>query len=483
MTRFGRWTREESLGEGGQARTFFASDSTGEHKGRFVLKLLKDSARSNRYPSEVAALRRLAHPRIIRIVDHAPIDITKDRYIVTPYAAGGPLSERARLYREQVDPTLFVAEQLCDALICAHTAGIVHRDLKPANILFESRDSHDCWLADFGICYVPHLPRVTEEHEWAGPRAYIAPELEGGETEPTPAADLYSLGKVIYYMLSGGVDLPRERHREPDFAEVLRRSDLRVQALAQVLDKLLCPLAHRIQEASGVRDGLKEIRGLSSDRHAPSLSADALARLGTRLDADRAQMSLDRENKEIIRTRSARIEEVVRELAEMVIDELESLQRRLKVAHGDVLDVVIHKDSGCGSQQIHCRQTFHVRRSIAFIVIRRATNKQDHLTFVIGSGEPRHTVRIGDESAQRQIPDCPMGLLPVIVPPPAPGPGRVVQHLYLQSTDPPIADPHNRVNVVARESTLGRWPVDQREYRDTVVLAADRFLVHVASLP
>ncbi len=179
MENFDRWKVERRLDGGGQSKTFLVHDTTGRLEGQFVLKVLKDR-RPNRYPSEIAALTRLAHPRIISIVDHAPTDAQKERYIVSPYMAGGPLSKRARLYQEQVDPTLLVAEQLCDALICAHAAGIVHRDLKPANVLFEAGDSHDCKLADFGICYVPDLPRVTQEHEQVGPRQQTRREGQGG---------------------------------------------------------------------------------------------------------------------------------------------------------------------------------------------------------------------------------------------------------------------------------------------------------------
>jgi serine/threonine protein kinase len=83
--------------------------------------------------------------------------------------------------------------------------------VKPENILFENDGDH-VWLSDFGICLIAdQSTRHTEPGEVVGPVVFMAPELEGGgQLDVTADTDIYSLGKVIYYMLTGGVRLPRE---------------------------------------------------------------------------------------------------------------------------------------------------------------------------------------------------------------------------------------------------------------------------------
>jgi serine/threonine protein kinase len=81
-------------------------------------------------------------------------------------------------------------------------------------------------LSDFGICLIREAPRITETTEVVGPRAFMAPELEdGSRLDVTPAADVYSLGKVIYYMLSGGMTLPRERLNEQQFRRIFDKGE------------------------------------------------------------------------------------------------------------------------------------------------------------------------------------------------------------------------------------------------------------------
>jgi serine/threonine protein kinase len=295
----GKWKLGDSLGEGGQAFAYLAIDSTGAHPGQVVVKRLRDSGRGNRYPHEVTALKRLQHSKIIAILDHAPLNTTEHRYIVMPYMSGGSLAERAGLYKGQVDPTLDVAEQLAEALACAHAAGIVHRDVKPENVLFETPSDHACKLADFGICFVPDLSPVTDEKEWVGPRFYIAPELEQDGVEPTFAADIYQLGKVIYFMLSGGTHLARERQREPAFAHVWQSADLRVAALARLVDGVVCPIDRRLSDARQVIERLKAVRELASDRRVVSSAASQLARYANQFDADRQHLATEKQNQEI----------------------------------------------------------------------------------------------------------------------------------------------------------------------------------------
>lgn len=264
----GRWETIADAWLGGQV--FRVRDASGELKEEFALKRVPDIKRRERFKREIEAIKRLTdrdtqavHPNIISLIDHSALEDTADaekQFLVMPIAQGGDLSGPGRLalYRDSIDSVLQVARQLASALGAAHQAGIIHRDVKPKNILFTG-NGHETWLSDFGICLIREAPRITETPEVMGPRAFMAPELEdGGQLDVTPAADIYSLGKVIYFMLSGGVTVPRERLHEPQFSAIFATGQ-RYQLLEMLLRRMICPKEQRIQTAADVISELKKI--------------------------------------------------------------------------------------------------------------------------------------------------------------------------------------------------------------------------------
>jgi serine/threonine protein kinase len=170
-----------------------------------VLKRVRNPKRHDRFRAEVEAIKRLNHPNIVRLINHSALsndDSPPDlQFIVMPYANQGDLSGRVALYANNPDSVVQVAKSLALGLQAAHAARIIHRDVKPQNVLFPSV-THDVWIGDFGICLIRDLDRGTPADEVVGPVQFMAPELEGGgQLDVSPAADVYSLGKVIYYML------------------------------------------------------------------------------------------------------------------------------------------------------------------------------------------------------------------------------------------------------------------------------------------
>lgn len=264
---YGKWEIVDDISEGGQAHVYRVKDRTGVEQGIFALKRLKNGDRIDRFRNEVEAVAALMHPNVVPLIDksalHDPIAKKDRRYLVMPLAEGGSLDDAAR-FKGDVRRTLGVARQIAAGLAAAHThtPRIIHRDVKPGNVLFPKKDTDDVWVSDFGICLIDDdRPRQTEDGERAGPAMFMAPELEGGgQLDVGPEADVYSLGKVIFYMLSGGTILPRERLNESPYREVLERDGLgrlnsllsgmirrdpktRIQTMAEVIEHLVSILA------------------------------------------------------------------------------------------------------------------------------------------------------------------------------------------------------------------------------------------------
>lgn len=208
-----RWETLGSLAEGGQAHTYKVRDSKGDGETHYVLKRLKNINRADRFKREIEAVRNLNHENIVRLID---FDLEDEKpYLVSEYCSGGSLSSAEPYWRDSPVKALEIFKQICDGVDHAHKQGIVHRDLKPDNIFLRTQNG-PAVVGDFGICYIENDgTRLTLTEEAVGPRLYMAPELEDGRvTNPSRKSDIYSLGKVLYWLLSGGRIFSREKHRE-----------------------------------------------------------------------------------------------------------------------------------------------------------------------------------------------------------------------------------------------------------------------------
>ena len=131
------------------------------------------------------------------------------------YCSGGSLSEAEPFWRGSPAVALRVFQEICDGVAYAHSQNIIHRDLKPENIFLRTKGG-PLVVGDFGICFLEEDgERITLTEEAVGSRLFIAPELEDGRVKDvSSASDVYSLGKILYWLLSGGTMFSRERHRE-----------------------------------------------------------------------------------------------------------------------------------------------------------------------------------------------------------------------------------------------------------------------------
>jgi serine/threonine protein kinase len=207
MADFGKWKTIRSLSEGGQAHTFIVVDEVAP-QSEYVLKRLKNVERVARFTSEVEACLQLDHPNIIRIVDHS--FEAKRPFLVTEYCSNGTLAG-INLTELSMAEKLHIFKQICEGVAYAHEKRITHRDLKPENIFL--RENFSPVVGDFGICFIDSGgERFTLLDEAVGPRLYIAPELEDGIAETIrPSSDVYSLGKILYWLITGRI-FSREKH-------------------------------------------------------------------------------------------------------------------------------------------------------------------------------------------------------------------------------------------------------------------------------
>jgi eukaryotic-like serine/threonine-protein kinase len=194
----GRYRVERTLGSGGMAVVYLAHDE--ELHRRVAIKVLAehlagDGSFRARFLQESKLAGRLSHPNVVQVYDAGETEGSP--YIVMEYVPGDTIAQRGKLsYREAVP----LALQACAGLQHAHAAGLVHRDVKPANLLV--REDDVLKIADFGIARAAELTRLTEHGTVLGTAAYLSPEQAAGE-EVTTATDIYSLGAVVYELLTG----------------------------------------------------------------------------------------------------------------------------------------------------------------------------------------------------------------------------------------------------------------------------------------
>ncbi len=233
---FGNWQVIAPLGEGGQGSTYIVRRIEGDDK-QHVLKRLKNVKRLERFRTEIQTINSLNHPNIIKIVDFN-LGV-REPYYVTPLYGGGDLTQHLAFWKDDVVLALKIFLRICDGVRAAHLAGVVHRDLKPENILFTADGAHPV-VADFGIAFVEEGERQTLTLEAVGPRFYIAPELEDSRADDiSPRSDLYSLGKVLYWMLSGGGRFARERQNEREHRIGNFVSSAETSHISPILDKTI----------------------------------------------------------------------------------------------------------------------------------------------------------------------------------------------------------------------------------------------------
>ncbi len=202
--RFKGYYVERKLGEGGMSDVYLAYSEA--QKSRVVLKVLKteqteDSEMLRRFIQEYAVLGSIEHKHIARIFDQGFTD--EYAYIAMEYLSGGEFKAQIS-QRMSHDKVVIYLRQIVSALAEVHRLGLVYRDLKPDNLMFRAED--ELVLVDFGIVKSTRTGGAnlvrTQHGQIVGTPYYISPE-QASDREVTHRSDFYSLGVVLYEMLTG----------------------------------------------------------------------------------------------------------------------------------------------------------------------------------------------------------------------------------------------------------------------------------------
>ena len=223
--RIGPYRLDRLIGEGGMGQVWLAMRADGLYERRVALKLLRpglaDPRLRQRFDREREILARFAHPLIARLLD-AGIDRDGQPYLALEYIDGEPITTYCQSRELGIPARLDLFRQVCEAVSHAHANLIVHRDLKPSNILVTP--AGQVRLLDFGIAKLLDVDSLPVEQTRTGVRTftlhYAAPEQIRGEPVTT-MTDVYSLGVVLYELLTGSKPYRLKRQTDAEWEEAI----------------------------------------------------------------------------------------------------------------------------------------------------------------------------------------------------------------------------------------------------------------------
>ena len=253
----GPYKIEKKLGEGGMGEVYQASDSRlGRRVAIKVLpaRLSQNASALKRFERETKALAALSHPNILAIFDVGRHGGTA--FAVTELLTGATLRERLERGKLPVATAVEVAAQAARGLAVAHAEGVVHRDLKPENLFITA--GGPVKVLDFGIAAFTPLWsgsdeafRLTVENSVIGTARYMSPEQAKGQT-CDHRSDIFSLGAVLYEMLTGSPAFPGEAAIDALFA-VIELEPVPLETLCPAASPQLVRIVHRCLDKDPAR--------------------------------------------------------------------------------------------------------------------------------------------------------------------------------------------------------------------------------------
>ena|GEM_PF-1752790 len=304
LPRIGQWVNrrylvQDRIADGGMGVVFLAHDS--HRRYPVALKVLRPSlalqeTATQRFFREARAAGRLSHPNVVALFDFG-VSLEGWLFLAMERVEGETLALRlARRGRLPVPEALLAAHGIAEALVHAHAHGVVHRDLKPENIVIGSQDPDGgaVKVLDFDIAAIADIPvrGALDRGEVLGTPSYMSPEQVRGDVVD-PRSDLYSLGMLIFEMLSGRppfegatpVEVMRRQIQDPmpPLPALTLDYGLRKELQGLLLDLTQKDPARRPPDAVVVRDRLRGILNALTlqevDASEGRILADALAPL------------------------------------------------------------------------------------------------------------------------------------------------------------------------------------------------------------
>ncbi len=239
----GRYRLESKLGSGGMSTVFLARDETLERwvAVKVMHREISDQPdQIERFRREARSVAQLSHPNVVSVIDAG--EDGGYPYIVLEYVEGETLKQRIeRLGRLPVDEAVAYAIEIGRGLAAAHARRMVHRDVKPQNVLIDTEGRAK--VTDFGIARSLESDGLTKTGRVLGTTDYVAPEQAMGQGVDS-RSDIYSLGVLLYEMLTGEVPFRAEtvvgvamKHVNEDMPDVQERRPEISSALAAVIER------------------------------------------------------------------------------------------------------------------------------------------------------------------------------------------------------------------------------------------------------